>query len=76
MDAKENQNSIAKLSWEDAEKLIGKKVKIQFESLRKERIGYLIDVYNQNDPFVVIEIGHGKYEDRKLSMVKSYKVVS
>lgn len=76
MENNQNQNSIAKLSLEDAEKLIGKKVKIKFESLQKERIGYLIDVYNPENPFVVLEIDYGKFEDRELSKVTSCKVVS
>lgn len=76
MNNNQNKNSVAKLSLEDAEKLIGKKVKMKFESLQKARIGYLIDVYNPENPFVVIEIGYGKFEDRELSKVTSYKVVS
>lgn len=71
----ENNNS-ATLSWEKAEELIGKKVRVQFHSIKNERVGYLIDVYNPKNPFIVLELGFEKYEDRKLSQVKSYQIVS
>lgn len=74
MQTEVNCNSTV-LSWDEAEKLIGKKIMIELSPTGTKRIGYVIDVYNENKPFIVLEIGFKKYEDRKLSKIKSYKVL-
>lgn len=63
------------LSLEDAELLLGKKLEVKFNSTKRPRKGYLIDIYNSGQPFIVLEIGNQVFEDRKLSNVESYKVI-
>lgn len=67
------------LTIEFFEKMLGKKIKVDFSSLKKPRIGYLIDIYKDRktkEPVIVLELSFGKYEDRKLSKVKSVEELS
>lgn len=74
MQTEVNCNSTA-LSWDNAEKLIGKKVMLELSPTGVKRTGYVIDVYNKKKPFIVLEVGFKRYEDRKLSKVKNYKIL-